>query len=134
LIDEAVTLAGEPGAKLEVFGVFDPVAHVNGFEPSRLLLDEVLPRARARALADLEAAALTARAGGADCDARLADGDLPDLPQAILRRAAEWGADLVVMGTHGRTGVDRVLQGSVAERLLRLASVPVLLVRVPDSA
>jgi nucleotide-binding universal stress UspA family protein len=55
-----------------------------------------------------------------------------DLPDAIVRRAAQTGADLVVMGTHGRTGMDRLLQGSVAEQLLRRATVPVLLVRVAD--
>lgn len=47
---------------------------------------------------------------------------------AVAAFADELGADLVVVGTHGRTGLDRMLLGSVAERVLRLAHVPVLVV------
>ena len=46
--------------------------------------------------------------------------------EAILRAAEEVGADLVMMGTHGRKGLKRVLLGSVAEEVLRLADVPVM--------
>ena len=52
--------------------------------------------------------------------------------EEILAYAEEAGADLVVMGTHGRTGLDRYLLGSVAERTLRLADVPVLTVPAPN--
>jgi len=48
----------------------------------------------------------------------------------IATYAAENPADLVVMGTHGRSGVDRLLLGSVAERVVRSSPVPVLTVRV----
>jgi len=127
--DEALRLARERGARLELFNVFDPATHVSGFEPARQLVDELLPRARTRALADLEAAAQSARAAGVECDVCLVDGDVAELPDAIVHRASQMGADLVVMGTHGRTGVDRFMLGSIAEQLLRRASVPVLLVR-----
>ncbi|MCK6529197.1 universal stress protein [Myxococcota bacterium] len=50
-------------------------------------------------------------------------------PEEILTEAAAEGCDLIVMGTHGRTGVSRVLMGSVAERVLRASQVPVLVVR-----
>ncbi len=49
----------------------------------------------------------------------------------ILRAAKESGSDLIVMGTHGRTGVRRLLMGSVAEEVLRKASCPVLTVKAP---
>jgi nucleotide-binding universal stress UspA family protein len=49
----------------------------------------------------------------------------------VLEVARESGADLVVMGTHGRTGVSHALLGSVAERIVRSADVPVLTVRAP---
>ena len=62
-----------------------------------------------------------------------------DLPEgapsdAILQRGRELGVDLIALTTHGRTGMDRVLLGSVAEEVTRLAPCPVLLVRVltPD--
>lgn len=50
----------------------------------------------------------------------------------ITTYAANHPMDLVVMGTHGRSGVDRLLLGSVAERVVRSSSVPVLTVRVAN--
>lgn len=52
----------------------------------------------------------------------------------ILQTAQETHGDLIVMGTHGRTGVGRLLMGSVAESVLRRAPCPVLTVKAPPSA
>ncbi len=49
--------------------------------------------------------------------------------ETIVRIAQERGADLIVMGTQGRTGLSHVLLGSVAEKVVRLAPCPVLTVR-----
>jgi len=49
----------------------------------------------------------------------------------IIRTAKEKEADLIVVGTHGRTGLDHVLFGSTAEKVVRKASCPVLSVRLP---
>lgn len=49
----------------------------------------------------------------------------------ILKAARELGCDLIVMGTHGRTGVGRLLMGSVAEQVVRQATCPVLTVKTP---
>jgi nucleotide-binding universal stress UspA family protein len=51
--------------------------------------------------------------------------------QSIVEHARALGADLVVMGTHGRTGLKHALLGSVAERVVRLSDVPVCTVRSP---
>lgn len=51
------------------------------------------------------------------------------VPEAILNRASAIGADLIAMSTHGRSGISRWLMGSVADRVLHGAHVPVLLVR-----
>jgi nucleotide-binding universal stress UspA family protein len=51
----------------------------------------------------------------------------------ILRMAQALKCDLIVMGTHGRTGLDRLLTGSVAEEVLRKAICPVLVVRMPPT-
>jgi nucleotide-binding universal stress UspA family protein len=56
-----------------------------------------------------------------------------DPARAILRAAREAGCDLIVMGTHGRTGLDRLLMGSVAEEVVRNAPCPVLAVKLPTS-
>jgi nucleotide-binding universal stress UspA family protein len=50
---------------------------------------------------------------------------------AILETARQIGADLIVLGTHGRTGLGRFLMGSVAEVVLRKATCPVLTVKKP---
>ncbi len=50
----------------------------------------------------------------------------------LLEYAENAGIDLIVMGTHGRTGLDRYLLGSVTERVVRTADMPVLTVRVSD--
>ena len=53
--------------------------------------------------------------------------------ERILDYGEEEGADLVVMGTHGRTGVDRYLLGSVTEKVVRTADVPILTVRARET-
>jgi nucleotide-binding universal stress UspA family protein len=50
----------------------------------------------------------------------------------ILRTADEIGADLIVMGTHGRTGLSRLLIGNVAESVLPKADCPVMVVKAPE--
>ena len=52
-----------------------------------------------------------------------------DPSREIIRAAADLGADLIVLGTHGRTGVAHLLIGSVAEKVVRKSPVPVLTVR-----
>jgi nucleotide-binding universal stress UspA family protein len=54
-----------------------------------------------------------------------------DAPREILQAAKEIAADLIVLGTHGRTGVARLLMGSVAEAVVRKAPCPVLAVKAP---
>jgi len=49
--------------------------------------------------------------------------------EEILAYVSEHGIDMVIMGTHGRTGLDRVVMGSVAERVVRRSPIPVLTVR-----
>ena len=54
--------------------------------------------------------------------------------EEILNRAREEKADLIVMGTHGRKGIDRILFGSVAEKIVKNADMPVLTVRPSEPA
>ncbi|MFT4069279.1 universal stress protein [Paraburkholderia sp.] len=57
---------------------------------------------------------------------------LGDVSEIVLKAAAEFNADLLVMGTHGRRGFQRLILGSVAERCVRQATLPVLL--IPSAA
>jgi nucleotide-binding universal stress UspA family protein len=52
-----------------------------------------------------------------------------DFAEIIVRQAKKLGATMIVMGSHGRTGLQRLLLGSVAERTLRYADCPVLIVK-----
>jgi nucleotide-binding universal stress UspA family protein len=55
-------------------------------------------------------------------------------PREIARHAQQTGADLIVVGTHGRTGLAHAIMGSVAERVVQRASCPVLVVPAPRGA
>jgi nucleotide-binding universal stress UspA family protein len=57
-----------------------------------------------------------------------------DPAEVLIRYAADAGIDLIVMGTHGRTGLQRLLMGSVAEKVLRGAHCSVLVVKMPRAA
>lgn len=80
---------------------------------------------------ELEARVKNAAAEGVSGRSRLETGSAPE---TIARVAGEERADLVVVGTHGRTGLDRILLGSVAERVVRMTPCAVLVVRPPAAA
>lgn len=84
----------------------------------------------------LEDARRTAQTAGLAAETRLEELSSPadSVAAAIARAAAAWPADLVVLGTHGRRGVERMLLGSVAEGAARLSPAPVLLVTPPAVA
>lgn len=75
----------------------------------------------------LHRAGQNARAGAIECETVLEDGGSID---TILDIGKRNGADLIVIGSHGRGGISRALLGSVAEGLLRKSTVPVLVTRV----
>ena len=71
----------------------------------------------------------------ADADIEVETNLLAGIPYAeIVNRAKTWPADLIVLGTHGRTGMKHLLIGSVAEKVVRSSFCPVCTVRHPDHA
>jgi len=71
---------------------------------------------------------LVAASPGVTAECRYAEGDPA---HEMIRLARERHVDLIVMGTHGRTGLGRLLMGSVAEQVVRKAPCPVLTVKTP---
>ncbi|NWG87178.1 MAG: universal stress protein [Hydrogenophilaceae bacterium] len=78
----------------------------------------------------LAGARASAQAAGLEAETRLVETALPTdhIAAVIAKETSNWPADLVVLGTHGRRGVERMLLGSVAEGVARLSTVPVLLI------
>jgi nucleotide-binding universal stress UspA family protein len=58
----------------------------------------------------------------------------PDVAAAVTGAAEAWNCDLIVLGTHGKTGLEHLILGSVAEKIVRTSRVPVLTVRAPGAA
>jgi nucleotide-binding universal stress UspA family protein len=80
----------------------------------------------------LETARLLTDAQGVTVDAVLHENFTGRVADLIVDEARKWGADLIVMGTHARSGIKHAVLGSDAEAVLHGADVPVLLVRSPN--
>ena len=129
----AIALARETGGRLRLVHVMDHAAYLPGLDPAGgsgalfgALQDsgqQILGKARS-----------TAEAAGVAADQVFLQGLGSRLGDAVAKAAVDWGADLIVVGTHGRSGPSRVLLGSGAEQIIRLAPVPVLVTRQPGSA
>jgi len=90
--------------------------------------EEELKAIEERVLDYLEKAGDILRSQGAIVNARVSSGNAAD---EILKVADEIGADMIAMSTHGRSGLSRLAFGSVTDKVLRGAGVPVLMVRAP---
>jgi nucleotide-binding universal stress UspA family protein len=126
---EAAQLAQLSGASLVLLHIVDDAAHVNGFERPAAYLSDIRPRFLAAGQALLDAAKAGLAGTPRVVDTALIECCGDRVSERIVEHATKIGADLIVLGTHGRRGVDRLLIGSDAEQVARLAPVPVLLVR-----
>lgn len=122
-VDHAVAVAEACGAAVRVLSVIDTraLAAQSELAPSDVVIESLEERSE-HAVNDV---AERCEAVGLSVETAVARGP-PS--QAICEDAAESSADLVVMGTRGRSGLDRVLLGSVTERTVRHAPVPVMAV------
>lgn len=130
-LEAAVQMARESSGEVRLLHLIDDLPYVAAYESTGLYaaeLDKTLREAGTRILAD--ARALTEKAG-VRCDVELIDQFGLRLGEAVAEAVKRWGADLVVVGTHGRRGIGRVVMGSGAEQVIRLAPVPVLVMRMP---
>lgn len=131
-LDEAIKLAKLTGASLRLIHVVDALTITTGSLASAYYADEVPPQKKEVGEQILEQARTRVAASGVKVDTFLLDSVLPRVSEAIIEQAKAWKADLIVIGTHGRRGVGRMLLGSDAEQIVRVAPVPVLLVRAPE--
>ncbi len=132
---EALALARDAHARLRVVHVIDSpydypdvmYGHVTGD------LEDLRQAWQKAGQAVLDQALAVARQIPFEPEAAVIETAGRRVPVAIVDEATSWGADLIVVGTHGRRGLDRLLLGSVAEGVSRAAPVSVLLVRGSDS-
>lgn len=126
---EAVRLAKLCSARLRLIHVVDPLTHISGFEVGSVYAREILPGLLAAGDALLEKARAPIEAQGLAVESELIQSSGERVARIVVEQAESWKADLVVIGTHGRRGIDRVLMRSDAELVARTSPVPVLLVR-----
>jgi nucleotide-binding universal stress UspA family protein len=127
-LKEAVALARVVKAKLRLIHVVNELiiapAYAAGMQSG-----QVIDSMRAHGKTVLQDAEKLVRAAGLDVDSTMIESVGGPAGDIIVEQAAKWGAELIVLGTHGRRGLRRVVLGSDAEHVVRHAAVPVLLVR-----
>jgi nucleotide-binding universal stress UspA family protein len=128
-LEAAIGLARLNGARLRLLYVIDELDYVNGFETARAYYEQTLPLMHTdgeRLLAQMRS---LAEAKGVECDSLLLESGADRLCDVVAEQARQIHADMIVLGSHGRRGLDRVLMGSDAEQIVRRAPVPVLVVK-----
>lgn len=127
-LEEAVKLARLTGARLRLFHAVDMLSASLSPEISMAASPTVFEMLRQGGEAILARAQATTERAGVPAESMLQDSLTGRVCDSIVDDAKRWGAELIVIGSHGRRGVGRVLMGSDAEQIARLSPVPVLLV------
>ena len=129
-LNEAIKLAKDQGAKLRLFHLVDEyiaVSSPDGMAFSNT--DDLLESLRQGGKKIIEKAEALARRNGLTPESVMLECFGGRAADFIVEQATKWRADLIVLGTHGRRGVKRLVMGSDAEQVVRTTRVPVLLVR-----
>lgn len=129
-VETALDLAATYDATLAVLFIVDQPVSVSGTGEGFSGLDNLLDALEAEGTHATDAIAARARDSGIETETAVRRGNPHD---GILTYANEHDVDLIVMGTHGRTGIKRALLGSVTEDVVRHSEIPVLTVhREPE--
>jgi len=128
-VREAIAVAKLTSARIKLMHVFERPLLGIGSEAALLSVDDIYDVARDAGQALLSDAAASVKAAGIPVDEQLLERSGRRLCEQVADTADEWRASLIVLGSHGRRGLRRMLLGSDAEQILRTAPVPVLLVR-----
>ena len=131
-LDEAIKLAKLTGASLRVIHVVDALTFATGSELYGGFASDVIPQMREAGEQIVEKARTRVKEQGVTVDSMLFNSLSTRVSDIVVDQAKAWDADLIVIGTHGRRGVNRLMLGSDAEQIVRMAPVPVLLVRAPE--
>lgn len=129
--DYALTLAKQFNAELTLLHVINEPVDLRGFYVPHISFEQLEKEIESGAATMMEKF----------CQEKLKDFKtyqthiVTGIPyEEIIRKAQEIDASLIVLGTHGRTGLDHIIFGSTAERVVRGSSCPVLTIRLPAEA
>lgn len=125
----ALGLALESGGRVRLVHVVEEMAYLTGYDQFGGYAGDLLKIMRETGTGILANGVATAREAGVQAEEALYDNLGERLPEVVADEARRWNADLIVVGTHGRRGVGRILMGSGAEQIVRMAPVPVLVIR-----
>ena len=131
---EARKLARITGGQIQLLHVIDDMPMMLAGEGYGAISADVMGVWIEAGRALLSKARTAVEQDGVPVDSVLVETPGSRLSDAVMKQALKWQADLIVLGTHGRRGVGRVLLGSDAEQVVRSSPVPVLLVRASDPA
>lgn len=128
-LDHAAELARLSGATVILLHVVEPTRHSTGFERPEVYIKDVRPRFLKAGQTLLDEAASRLRREGIATETVLLESGTERVSEQIAHQTEINDCDLVILGTHGRRGMNRLLLGSDAEQVARIAPVPVMLVR-----
>lgn len=126
--DYALTLATQFSAELTIIHVINEPVDLRGFYVPHISFEQLEKEIEESAVKMMETFCSTKLGSFLNYKTAIVTGIPCD---EIMAAATRIEASLIVLGTHGRTGLDRILFGSTAERVVRSASCPVLTVRLP---
>ncbi|MDO5086079.1 MAG: universal stress protein [Comamonadaceae bacterium] len=129
-VEKAAAVAKAFGSEVTAIYVIDPYPFTGVGAEFAYGQDQYLSAATAEANAAIGAVASQMNAAGVPVQTRVVESH--SAWRGILEAAESAGADLIVMGSHGRRGLEKLVLGSVAQRVLANAKLPVLVVRGPE--
>lgn len=121
-------------AKVRLIHVLEEFTIFSGYDAIAAGTDDLTDLLRDSGIKLLDEALAMAKAAAVDAECQLLEPLGERLGETVAKAATESNADVVVVGTHGRHGLGRMFLGSGAEQIIRLAPVPVLVVRSPADA
>jgi nucleotide-binding universal stress UspA family protein len=125
----ALRMAMESQGCIRLVHVVEELAYLTGYDQFGGYSGDLIKVMRETGSKVLADGVAMAQAEGVACDSALYDNFGERLAEVVADEARRWKADLIVVGTHGRRGVGRMLLGSGAEQVIRMAPVPVLVIR-----
>jgi nucleotide-binding universal stress UspA family protein len=130
---QMATSAGDH-ARVRLIYVLEEFTLFSGYDARGAGTDDLADLMRENGTKLLDRALAMAKAAAVDAECQLLEPRGERLGETVAKAASAWKADVVVVGTHGRHGPGRMFLGSGAEQIIRLAPVPVLVVRSPADA